>query len=205
MGAFSRVWLLLLIVYATAQTGAAFTCKKKHMFGIETEFSCPRPGDDPAKQFCCGDDDDVHCCEFPIELDEDTVEAIGKIIGAVIGAIAFMLVLCVVCCCCCPFCLLAKRRQRGNVLGSGTAMTVTVQQPGQPQSAYPQQPQQYPQQPQQYPQQPQQYPQQPQYPPQPQPGYPGAPQPGYPQPSPGYPGDQPPAYAEKPAAFNPNY
>jgi len=202
MGALTRLWLLVLIVYATAQVGDAFTCKKKHMFGVVTEFSCPRPGDDPSKQFCCGDDDDVHCCEFPIELDEDTVEVIGKIIGAVIGAVAFLLVLCVVCCCCCPFCLLAKRRTRGNVLGSGTAMTVSVHQPGQPQpqAAYPQQQQPlYPQQPQQYPQQPQQYP------PQPQPGYPGAPQPGYPQPSPGYPGDQPPAYAEKPAAFNPNY
>ncbi|KAF2359163.1 Shisa family [Trinorchestia longiramus] len=127
-------------------------------------------------------------------IEEKTQRNLPRLIGILVGVVLVVLLVCVVCCCCCPFCLLAKRRNRGHVTRGGAEVTVTL--PPQHAAAQPLQPYSQPQpyvQPQQqpYPQQP--YPQQP-YPPQ---QYP-------PQPAAGYP-DQPPPYAEKQPAFNPNY
>lgn len=44
------------------------------------------------------------------------VKGAAKIVAFVIGAAVFVIIVCVVCCCCCPFCLLAKRKERGRVI-----------------------------------------------------------------------------------------
>ena len=44
------------------------------------------------------------------------VFSLAKLVGIVIGAAIFVVVVCVVCCCCCPFCILAKKRQRGEII-----------------------------------------------------------------------------------------
>ena len=63
-------------------------------------------------------------------------------IAFIVGAAVLVIVICLVCCCCCPFCLLAKRKERGRVLREGP-----VQQPqnvGMPvQSGYTIPPDQY--------------------------------------------------------------
>ena len=67
-------------------------------------------------------------------------------IAFIVGAAVLVIVICLVCCCCCPFCLLAKRKERGRVLREGP-----VQQPqnvGMPvQSGYTIPPDQYQQMP----------------------------------------------------------
>jgi len=70
------------------------------------------------------------------------IRGIGRIIAFIVGAAVLVVIICLVCCCCCPFCLLAKRKERGRVLREGP-----VQQPqnvGMPvQSGYTIPPDQY--------------------------------------------------------------
>ena len=47
------------------------------------------------------------------------IKDVGKIIGFIVGAVILFIIICIVCCCCCPFCLLAKREERGIVLKQG--------------------------------------------------------------------------------------
>ena len=44
---------------------------------------------------------------------------IGKVIAFVVCATIIVIVITIVCCCCCPFCILAKRKERGRVLRQG--------------------------------------------------------------------------------------
>ena len=47
------------------------------------------------------------------------IKDVGKILGFIVGAVILFIIICIVCCCCCPFCLLAKREERGIVLKQG--------------------------------------------------------------------------------------
>ena len=47
------------------------------------------------------------------------IKDIGKIMGWIVGTVILVIIICIVCCCCCPFCLLAKREERGIVLKQG--------------------------------------------------------------------------------------
>ncbi|XP_018008383.1 uncharacterized protein LOC108666081 isoform X1 [Hyalella azteca] len=134
-------------------------------------------------------------------IEKQTQNNLPRLLGILAGVVVVVVLVCIICCCCCPFCLIAKRRNRGYVTRGATEVTVTVppQQAAQPLQPY-SQPQPYIQPQQPYPQQP--YPQQP-YPQQPYPQQPYPQQP-YPPTTPGYP-DQPPPYAEKQSAYNPNY
>lgn len=49
------------------------------------------------------------------------IKGIGKIIAFIVGAAILVIIVAIVCCCCCPFCLLAKRNNRGRVLREGPA------------------------------------------------------------------------------------
>ena len=40
-------------------------------------------------------------------------------IAFIVGAAILVIIITVVCCCCCPFCMLAKRKERGRVLREG--------------------------------------------------------------------------------------
>lgn len=206
--------LFAVLAWNLVDVGSAVTCKKESIWGITSYMTCPQPGQPETHIYCCGGEETRYCCPSAfgdIEIDQKTVDEImnnlPRIIGILFGILVLFLLALVVCCCCCPFCMLAKRRNRGHVTRGGAEVTVTVPQA----AAQPLQPQGQPQpymQPQGYPPQPypaQPYPAQP-YPP--QPGYPGqqpypAGAPG-PMPAPGYP-DQPPPYQEKQPAFNPNY
>lgn len=57
--------------------------------------------------------DDIH----PQEV--NLAKAIGKVIAFVVCATILVIVITIVCCCCCPFCILAKRKERGRVLRQG--------------------------------------------------------------------------------------
>ena len=54
-----------------------------------------------------------HCCFSRI------AKGIGKIVAFIVGAAILVIIITVVCCCCCPFCILAKRKDRGRVLREG--------------------------------------------------------------------------------------
>lgn len=182
-------------------------------------------------RFCCGTKGNICCSEdeyysqFPKFEDakaepRGVLKGIAKLIGFIVGAIIFVVVVCCVCCLCCPFCLFSKHR-------NGRVIRRNEQAQNQEQQGLQQQQQQQPQQmvqtvpiqpnpPTGYPPQ-QAYPNQ-GYPPAPQPGY-GYPQPGqsnvmpYPDNPPPYPGppltQAPPlqtkdaSYEQQPA-FNPN-
>ena len=61
-------------------SGSALTCERKILF-LKTEFQCPEFGQPENYVFCCGDDDNQHCCPTPfgeIELDQETVDEIVK-------------------------------------------------------------------------------------------------------------------------------
>ena len=55
---------------------------------------------------------------------------IGKVIGFVVTATIVVIVITIVCCCCCPFCILAKRKERGRVLRQGPPTQQQPQNPG---------------------------------------------------------------------------
>jgi len=48
-------------------------------------------------------------------------KGIGKIVAFIVGSAILVIIITVVCCCCCPFCMLAKRKERGRVLREGPA------------------------------------------------------------------------------------
>ncbi|XP_047739402.1 protein shisa-5 isoform X2 [Hyalella azteca] len=222
--------ILGLFLFGSIHSATAMTCKKEGIFGITTHINCPQAGQPSDYTFCCGSEENRYCCPIPFEIDQETVNSIlerpdegglelqalprrkfqtshsflgflPRLLGILAGVVVVVVLVCIICCCCCPFCLIAKRRNRGYVTRGATEVTVTVppQQAAQPLQPY-SQPQPYIQPQQPYPQQP--YPQQP-YPQQPYPQQPYPQQP-YPPTTPGYP-DQPPPYAEKQSAYNPNY
>ena len=166
---------------------------------------------------CCAISKDHQCCndydyfdQWPsMETDTDAQprsvgRAVMKMVGFIIGAAVFTILICCVCCFCCPFCLFSKSRS-GRVYRQGPAAEPNAgagqplqAQPLPPQQGYPSNPG-YPQQQQAqaYPPPPPQYPQQ------------SMPYPDDPPPYPGPPLDQAPPlqpkgeYNRQPA-YNPN-
>jgi len=65
-----------------------------------------------------------------IKPEKSVAKAIGKVIGFVVTATIVVIVITIVCCCCCPFCILAKRKERGRVLRQGPPTQQQPQNPG---------------------------------------------------------------------------
>jgi len=219
------IWkaFFLLLVTGLAEPSSILKnkCVQQPNSFSDLQISCPGPEDPSDLTECCQRTDTVgkvtaYCCHplsksfdslhdlepLPKPEEAKLIRGVAKLIGVALGIIAFIVLVCLICCCCCPFCLLAKRRQRGHVI----RQNATQQPQGgvpmmSPQATNPPAPQGYP-------------PSQPNQPYYPNQGYPAQ---GYQGGGYGPPMDQPPPYpgpplqdvgspAEyaKPPAYNPN-
>jgi hypothetical protein len=203
-----KVWTILAVflVIATCRV----QCEEKQDSDLCTPVQISECTKNPKLTQCCVIklNGGYECCSEVDYFDQwpslenshaepvSVVKSLVKLIGIIIGAAIFFVIVCCVCCFCCPFCMFAKSK-RGQVIRrnedqapTGQQQPLQMPQPQpQPQQQQQQQAPGYPPQNLGYPPQNQGYPpQNPGYPPQ-NPGYPPQNQ-GYPPQNPGYPPPQ---------------